>query len=138
MNILIVEDDRRARNLLFDMINSMGNHDVSVLTNGRNAVALLADPEHNFDLVFLDLHMPRMDGQDVIQILSDIVKINIVVITGDASRFPNLPSHIPVISKPYTHSMISALLIKTDAPRVRRNRNALLRLEHLSLLSNSD
>jgi DNA-binding NtrC family response regulator len=64
-------------------------HELSVLTDGRNAVSLLSDVGHGFDLVFIDLNMPRMSGEsvlDVIEGLSD-VKTRFVVVSAYPDRY---------------------------------------------------
>jgi CheY-like chemotaxis protein len=124
MNILIVDDDRKTRSVLYEMINASGNHLISVLTNGHSAVNLLADPQHGFDLVFLDLHMPRVNGRRVMEILQDIVQVNFVVITADPSRFGPLPPHVKVLTKPVTCSSILQVLKEEELRLMSRTRVA--------------
>ncbi|MDD2707077.1 MAG: response regulator [Verrucomicrobiae bacterium] len=114
MNILIVEDDRQVRGMLFDMINALGRHEVSVLCNGHNAVSLLADPKHGFNLVFLDLNLPRLDGKSVIEALSGLVKVNIVVMSGDPEQYGQLPKTIRVLTKPFSLKDIEKVMVEAE------------------------
>ncbi|MDD2709761.1 MAG: response regulator [Verrucomicrobiae bacterium] len=106
MKILIIEDDPAMRGALFQMINNIGKHDISLISDGHNAVSLLADPAHNFDLVFIDLRMPRLTGDKVIEIIQDISQVHFVALTAHLSDFPKLPKHIRVIEKPFDYETI--------------------------------
>jgi two-component system, LytTR family, response regulator LytT len=70
MQTLIVDDEKPARDELAFLLK--GFSEVSVVGQGKNgleAVALIK--EHNPDLVFLDVHMPGLDGFGVIQKLKE-------------------------------------------------------------------
>ena len=110
MNILIVEDDRFTRGMLFQMVSNIGEHDVSVVTNGRSAVSLLADPAHGFDLVFIDMYMPHLNGDKVIEIIQDVAKVHFVVLTGHPLDFPKLPGHIQIVRKPANYKLIQHVI----------------------------
>lgn len=64
MKILIVEDDRVYRALLFEFLTACG-HDVLAVSDALHAVALLSEQGHAVDLVLLDLKMPRMSGDEL-------------------------------------------------------------------------
>ncbi len=111
MNILIVDDDRFMRGMLFQMVNNIAKHEVSFVTNGHSAVSLLVDPVHGFDLVFIDLRMPRLNGDKVIEIIQDMMtNVHFVVLTGRPSDFPNLPKHIQIVQKPFDYSVIEQII----------------------------
>ncbi len=59
--ILAVDDNEINLKLLSVYLNATGNH-VLTAKNGHDAISLLK--EHTIDLVFLDLHMPIMDGYE--------------------------------------------------------------------------
>jgi YesN/AraC family two-component response regulator len=110
MNILIVEDDRFMRGMLFQMIGTMGKHEVSCITNGHNAACLLADPAHGYDLVLIDLRMPRLTGDKVIELIKDIAQVHFIVLSGHPEEFPHLPKHIKVVKKPVDYTTVEKLL----------------------------
>src|SRR5256886_6091157 len=58
-SILIVGDDPRLVHLLCGALLDDG-HRVTVARNGAEALATLAD--HTFDLLLVDIRMPRLDG----------------------------------------------------------------------------
>jgi adenylate cyclase len=62
MRVLIAEDNRDSRELVSDIMLSLG-HTPEAASNGRIALEkILADPP---DLVILDINMPEMDGFEV-------------------------------------------------------------------------
>ncbi len=62
MNVLIVEDEASLREALVDLLQNAG-HDVAAVADGESAVdRCLAQ---RFDLVLLDLMLPRLDGMEV-------------------------------------------------------------------------
>ena len=59
MKVLIVEDNPVNQLLAQKLIGKYG-HSVSTVSNGKEALDLLAD--ESFDLIFMDVQMPVMDG----------------------------------------------------------------------------
>jgi PAS domain S-box-containing protein len=66
LNILVAEDNEFNAQLLEQLLERRG-HRVRLANNGREALGLAA--AGGFDLLFLDLHMPEMDGFQVIRAL---------------------------------------------------------------------
>jgi len=59
--ILVVEDEQHiARGLCFNL--EAEGHDVAVATNGEQALASILDERRPFDVVVLDVMLPRKDG----------------------------------------------------------------------------
>lgn len=58
-NILIVEDNFTNQVVAKDMLEILNNN-VSIAANGKEAISLLK--RNKYDLVFMDCHMPIMDG----------------------------------------------------------------------------
>lgn len=68
LRILVVEDDFISRNLLSRMVQRHGTVDTAV--NGAEALKAVKDAyaqERPYDLVFLDIMMPTMDGQTALR-----------------------------------------------------------------------
>lgn len=80
LRILVVDDDPGVRNLLHDFLVRFG-HSVTICSSGGDAIA--AASMRPFDLMFVDVVMPGMNGSQVIRELhrvqSDAV---LVMITG--------------------------------------------------------
>ena len=62
--ILVVEDDAPVRNL---MSTTLKTHEYKFLIAKNGAEAILMAASHNPDVIFLDLGLPDMDGNDVIR-----------------------------------------------------------------------
>ncbi len=65
-NVLLVDDDRQTRLKLSRILEAQG-HTVQAVEGGREALETLAIG--SFDLILLDILMPRVDGFEVLQSL---------------------------------------------------------------------
>ena len=63
--VLVAEDDPVNAELLQDLLESRGWR-VDVAADGAATLARMAD--HHYDLLLLDLHMPKVDGVDVLRL----------------------------------------------------------------------
>ncbi len=63
MHILVVDDDVRLARQISSAVTEAG-HDPVVIHNGEEALDAAA--EHSFDLIVLDIGLPRMDGFEVL------------------------------------------------------------------------
>jgi CheY-like chemotaxis protein len=59
--ILLVEDNPTNIDVAANMLESLGA-EVTIAINGRDALEVLQDQGPHFDLVFMDMQMPEMDG----------------------------------------------------------------------------
>jgi len=67
MHILIADDDVSSRQLLEGLCKQSSVHQVVTVENGKEAWALLDDPNRWFDVVFLDVSMPHWSGLEVLK-----------------------------------------------------------------------
>jgi len=82
MNILVVDDEQSICMLLHDVLTRFG-HTVESRQDGAKAVELAT--EQRFDLVFLDIRMPGMNGVDTLKALRQVQpEATFVMITGYA------------------------------------------------------
>ena len=83
--ILLVEDNALNRELLAQILESAG-HQVSMAPDGEVAIEMMQDGR--FDVVFMDMHMPGMDGFATTRALralpGDKGGVPIVALTADA------------------------------------------------------
>ncbi len=82
--ILIVDDEPNVRLMLETTLASVG-YEVIEASDGQAALELLRDPSHDFDLILLDLQMPRMDGMELLRRLrasGNIVPVVILTAHG--------------------------------------------------------
>lgn len=61
LKILVVDDDALGRRLMHLILTKEG-HQVDVAANGLDALESVKQTQ--FDIVFMDLHMPDMDGME--------------------------------------------------------------------------
>ncbi|MFZ2493155.1 MAG: response regulator [Thermoanaerobaculia bacterium] len=84
--ILVVDDDRPLRSLLVTILKRQG-FNVTAASNGFEALERLN--AHRFDLMLLDLNMPRMNGYEVLAHLALVSRDEvpaIVVLSGDVAE----------------------------------------------------
>lgn len=75
MKILIAEDDAASRKFLFKFLSQYGQCDMTV--DGIEAVEafmIALDMEEPYELVCLDIMMPRVDGLKALKAIRDIEK----------------------------------------------------------------
>ncbi len=84
MNILIVEDDARSRELLVRYLSAKG---YAVATAGEGTHALESVAAAEPDLVLLDGNLPVMDGWAVLEALRKFSRVPVIMVTvRDATR----------------------------------------------------
>ena len=64
LHILVAEDNDFNAQLLEELVKQRG-HRVTLATNGRETLALTMD--RDFDLLLLDIHMPELNGFQVVE-----------------------------------------------------------------------
>lgn len=95
LRILLVEDDRVSLFAARRMLEKIG-HAVTTAENGRRALDALRDGD--FDLVFMDVQMPIMDGVEATRLIRDdptlgrkrdvpIVAMTAYAMAGDREKF---------------------------------------------------
>jgi CheY-like chemotaxis protein len=66
MRILIVEDSPLMQQM-YGLAFSRREHELTTASDGRAALAQLADPASRFDVILLDLRMPGMNGVEFLR-----------------------------------------------------------------------
>ncbi len=64
LNILVAEDDEVNQTVVELLFEEMG-YQIDIVENGEKACYAVKDK--NYDLIFMDLHMPKMDGLEATQ-----------------------------------------------------------------------
>ncbi|SFN09366.1 GGDEF domain-containing protein [Thermodesulforhabdus norvegica] len=80
LRILVVDDDENIRKLLLDHLTRKGYH-VRTASDGMEAIRMFSDTP--FDIVITDMHMPGLDGLELIRRIKSVPRnVDIVAITG--------------------------------------------------------
>ncbi len=80
LNILVAEDNEVNQIVIREFLQRM-NHHVTMVDDGEQALDVLEQESHTFDLALLDVNMPHMSGLDVIK----------------AYRFLEVGEHLPMV-----------------------------------------
>ena len=103
--VLVVEDDRGVAEVLRDLLADDGHH-VDLASDGLAALDLIGLAD--YDLIFCDLQMPRLDGIGLYAELEhrrpDLLRRFIVVsefFADDRADEFLLRTKVPAIAKPY-------------------------------------
>ena len=118
--ILIVEDDLAIQALLHDFIQEAG-YSVELASDGVEALSRFS--EQNFDLVLLDIMLPKIDGYGVCELIrkqSDVPIIMLTALSGEEDQIKGLDLQVDdYITKPFS---MPVLLRKIAAVLRRSNR----------------
>jgi two-component system, chemotaxis family, chemotaxis protein CheY len=79
MRILVVEDEKISRAYLFTIVKSYGECDVA--ENGVTAVEKIEkafEEQDRYDIIFLDIMLPKMTGHQVLQIIRAYEKDHVI------------------------------------------------------------
>ncbi|KAI3651434.1 hypothetical protein MP228_003705 [Amoeboaphelidium protococcarum] len=118
---LVVDDAGINRMILQKQLQQLGVQDVVACENGLEACDQLKNA--HFDIVFLDLHMPVMDGSEAIKVIRDQLHLGkdilpVVAVTGNhvtdtesASKF-NLEAFNQIASKPFRKEDCRKILVQ--------------------------
>ena len=128
MKILIVEDDFVTRKILKNFLKEYGEVDIAV--DGEEAIeafSIAMKNNENYDVVFLDILMPKLDGQEVLKSIRKIeesndiygskgVKIVMTTILDDSSSIIKAfrDQCEAYIIKPISQDEITKILIKLE------------------------
>jgi two-component system chemotaxis response regulator CheY len=88
LNVLIVDDSPLMRKMVGRVLNLSGLEIGDLMDAGNGAEALQAMSEHIVDLVFVDINMPIMSGEDLVREMArteDLRKVPVIVISTDGT-----------------------------------------------------
>lgn len=87
-HVLVIDDDREIRSLLYDFLSKEG-YEVECLESAVEALAKLRQPgasDAPFDLVISDISMAHLDGMELLTVLrAEMPELPVMLITGHAS-----------------------------------------------------
>lgn len=142
--VLVVDDNTSNTRLIERVLSRAGLLDVIATNDSREVTSILVESQP--DLVILDLHMPHLDGFQLLEIISEYAKsqfLPVVVLTADTTqaaihRALGLGAH-DFLTKPLDATEVALrtrnLLRTRLAYQALRRGNAEMR-EHLGLIQN--
>lgn len=95
LKILVAEDSLMNQIFTREILKE-GGHEVVIVADGQEAIEALA--RENYDLVFMDIRMPNMDGEEALRIIRQ-------------GRYAGINPHMPVIA-------LTAYALKDDQERL--------------------
>ena len=103
--ILVIDDEPLVGKLFRDSLQEKNGYHVRTALSSPEALELIAS--QNFDLIFLDLVMPQLDGSELFRRIRKIDKqVPIAIITGypDSNLLKKAKEHGPfmIMIKPFT------------------------------------
>lgn len=117
MKILIVEDDRSYRAMLYEFLHSQG-HEVLAVSDALHAVALLSEHEHGVDLVLLDLKMPRLGGCALMDTFASWngTRPRFIVMSGEPeyALYEKHPHVVACLHKPFSFAELLRRIEQSD------------------------
>lgn len=125
MNALVVDDDLLNRELLRRMLVRMGWR-VDEARNGRTAIVCCGEAQ--YDMVFVDVLMPGMDGLETARVIRELYsdagfRPCLIAVTGSFCDAAAAAVFDGVLSKPFVLEELSSAI--HDAPLSRDKRQGL-------------
>ena len=101
--ILVVEDDLDIQELLQNFLQESG-YDITVANDGLEAINIFSDDD--FDLILLDILLPKIDGFSVCEFIRKKSQIPIIILTalnGEKEQIKGLDLQVDdYITKPFS------------------------------------
>lgn len=112
--LLICDDEVKIRNTLYDYLNAKG-FSVSLAENGEKAVEKAL--EESFDLIILDVLMPRLNGLDACREIRKITDVPIIFLSALGEEEDLLKGYRhgadDYIIKPFPLSVLTQKIVTT-------------------------
>lgn len=116
LKILVAEDNIVNATIAKAFLEKFGHHPTIVM-NGQQAVEALE--KNSFDLIFMDIHMPKMDGMEATAIIrKGEHQPDIPIIGLTAEAFKERHAHFKeigmndVLSKPFTKQQLKGTILR--------------------------
>ncbi|MDC9512169.1 MULTISPECIES: response regulator [unclassified Pseudoalteromonas] len=115
MKILVVDDMPLMRHVLINMLRQLDYKNVVEATDGQQALKILR--QQKFDLVITDLHMPKVDGVNLLDNIrhdQSLVDLPVIMVTcednADTVKQVIKAKVSGFIIKPFNMNVLSAQL----------------------------
>ncbi|MGL2967165.1 response regulator [Flavobacterium sp. XGLA_31] len=82
--IYYLDDDFDDLGFFKEIVEELG-HTVKIFSDGRKLLSALASQEDYPDIIFLDVHMPVLNGEEILEIImksDDLKHLSVVMVSG--------------------------------------------------------
>ena len=119
MKILVVDDMASMRHVILHMLRDLGHVDCDEAIDGLQALSLLY--KNHYDLLITDLHMPKLDGKQLLEKVrseSELSKIPVLMISteDECSKIKEIIAAkvTGFIVKPFNYNTLEKKIHKID------------------------
>lgn len=120
--ILVIEDDYDIQELLLNFLQEAG-YEITTANDGVEAIAVFSD--RKFDLILLDVMLPKIDGFSVCELIRKQSQVPIIMLTalnGEEEQIRGLDLQVDdYITKPFSMPIlirkIAAVLRRSGRPQ---------------------
>lgn len=114
-SILIVDDSSMIRNYLERIF--INDYNISMAVDGNDAISKIEADLEKYNIILLDLVMPKSDGFFVLEYLSKYnIDIPVIIISGDTSKESINKAFeygvVDIIKKPFDSDIIKEKIIR--------------------------
>ena len=110
-----MDDEFRIRKLLVDFLKREG-YDTYEAKDGEEALDVLFEDKQSFDLIILDVMMPKYDGWYVLESVRDYMTTPVVMLTARSDEYDQLKGFKmgadDYVTKPFSPSVLMARINK--------------------------
>lgn len=125
LSVLVAEDNRVNQEVLIRMLKLEGIEKVSIANDGVEAVDQMRTKSNGFDVVFMDVQMPNMDGIEATKVIRNELEYHGLIIAvsafADSSNVDNCMAvgmnHFMAkpLARPHLHRLLSNLFTTDNA-----------------------
>jgi CheY-like chemotaxis protein len=113
--VLLVEDDIDIREVVAEVLTSEG-YEVTTAANGREALHYLHAVGRHPCLVLLDLMMPMMSGQELMEVLREEDRLLVLPVVILSATPHDVPGARRVVRKPVSRELLLQLVAAFCSP----------------------
>ncbi len=112
MKVLIVDDEKYSRLLLEEILEEIGIEEIEQIGNGLHVIRKIK--EENYDVVFLDYHLPIISGKQILQgIIDEGLPCFVIWVTGSihlTDKELNLVQVKGWLNKPFSKKQVKSVM----------------------------
>lgn len=116
--ILVIEDDHNTSQVICEFLKDAG-YSVATAYDGEDAIIRFCD--RNYDLVILDIMLPKKNGMDVLREIRGLGNTPVIMLTALADEYTQIKSFDLQADEYVTKPFSPVVLVKRVAALLRRS-----------------